>query len=368
MTHPALHTRACDLFGVRHPIVQTGMGWVSDASLTAATAQAGGLGLLSAILLSYDEMKSSVEQIQAVTDQPFGVNLRADQPDITRRIDLLIQTGVRIVSFAMAPRPEVIARCKEGGLVVIPSVGARRHAEKVASWGADAVVVQGAEGGGHTGPVPTSLLLPEIRDAVDIPVIAAGGYFDGRGLVSALAYGADGIAMGTRFMLTTESPVADSVKTVYLSKSVTDTVVTTEIDGVPQRVLDHGMVAALQRTNPVTRLLRAGHNAVEFQRMSGTPWSDMIREGLAMRRNRHVPWRQVIMAANAPLLYRTALLEGRADVGVMATGQVVGLIDDVPSVADLIERIIAEADQVLARLTRGALVEALEGDTRRRVP
>lgn len=356
MSHPALQTRVCSLFGVRHPIVQTGMGWVSDARLTAATANAGGLGILSAVLLSYDEMKTAIEDIQTATDQPFGVNIRADQPDVTRRIDLLIAAGVRVVSFAMAPRRELIARCKDGGLVVMPSIGARRHAEKVAEWGADAVVVQGGEGGGHTGAVPTSLLLPQVRDAVDLPVVAAGGYFDGRGLVAALAYGADGIAMGTRFMLTAESPVADAVKQVYLSKSVTDTIVTTEVDGYPQRVLDHGRVADLQRTNPVSRLWRAARSAVEFQKMSGTPWGDLVQEGLAMRRN-GLAWRQVAMAANAPLLYRAALLEGRADIGVMATGQVVGLIEDLPTVADLVERIIVQAEQVLTRLTEGGPAE-----------
>ncbi len=221
--------------------------------------------------------------------------------------------------------------------MVVPSIGARRHAEKVAEWGVDAVVVQGGEGGGHTGAVPTSLLLPQVVDAVDIPVIAAGGYFDGRGLVSALAYGADGIAMGTRFMLTSDSPVAQAVKDVYLSKSVNDTVVTLEIDGVPQRVLRAGTIDQLESTRGPQRVLRAMRNAVAFQRLSGTPWKDMIREGLEMKKSHELGWRQVVMAANAPMLYRSALVDGNADIGVMATGQVVGLIDDVPSCAELID-------------------------------
>src|SRR5204862_3863905 len=124
-----------------------------------------------------------------------------------------------------------------GGVVVIPSIGAKRHAEKVAEWGVDAVLVQGGEGGGHTGSVPTTLLLPQVVDAVDIPVIAAGGFFDGRGLVAALAYGAAGIAMGTRFLLTSDSPVPAAIKQIYLAKGVTDTVVTTQVDGHPHRVL-----------------------------------------------------------------------------------------------------------------------------------
>jgi NAD(P)H-dependent flavin oxidoreductase YrpB (nitropropane dioxygenase family) len=332
---------------VEHPVVQTGMGYVSDASLTAATANAGGLGILSAGLLSYTELAEAIEAVRSRTGKPFGVNLRADQPDVTDRIDLLARTGVRVASFALAPKQELIARCKDAGLVVVPSIGARRHAEKIAAWGADAVIVQGGEGGGHTGAVPTSLLLPQVVDAVDIPVIGAGGYFDGRGLVSALAYGADGIAMGTRFLLTSDSPVAHAVKEHYLGKSVTDTVLTREIDGVPQRVIRSGPVAALEKSSAAGRLLRAARNARDFQRLSGTPWPDVIREGLAMKKHQDLSWSQVIMAANAPMLYRTALLDGNPDAGVMATGQVVGMIEDLPSCQELLTRITTQATEIL---------------------
>ncbi len=346
----ALHTRACDLFGVRYPIVQTGMGHVSDARLTTATAEAGGLGILSAGLLSYDELAAAIDTVQAGTDRPFGVNVRADQPDVDKRLDLLISRGVQVASFALAPRQELIAKCKDAGLVVVSSIGARRHAEKVAAWGVDAVIVQGGEGGGHTGGVPTSLLLPQVVDAVDIPVIGAGGFFDGRGLVAALAYGAAGIAMGTRFMLTSDSPVAQQVKEFYLGKTVTDTVLTNEVDGLPQRVLRAGTVDRLERSSAPVRLLRAVRNAVAFRGQSGISWRDLVREGLAMRKSRDLSWSQVVMAANAPMLYRAALVEGRTDVGVMATGQVVGLIDDLPSCAELVERIVAQAEDVLRGL------------------
>lgn len=346
----ALRTRVCELFGVRYPIVQTGMGYVSDAGLTAATAQAGGLGILSAVLLSYEELAEAIATVQERTDRPFGVNVRADQPDIDQRVELLIRSGVKVVSFAMAPRPEVIARCKEGGLVVVCSVGARRHAEKVAAWGADAVIAQGGEGGGHTGGVPTSLLLPQVVDAVDIPVIGAGGFFDGRGLVAALAYGAEGIAMGTRFLLTTDSPVAPEVKRLYLSKTVDDTILTRQIDGFPQRVLRAGTADRLERATAAGRLARSVRNALALRGVTGLRFRDMVREGLAMRRRHGHSWSQVLMAANAPMLYRAALREGRTDVGVMATGQVVGLIDDLPSCQELIDRIMAEAAAIVRRL------------------
>lgn len=345
-----MRTALTELVGIDHPIVQTGMGYVSDARLTAATANAGGLGIVAGGTMSTRELAEAVAATKALTDKPFGVNLRADRPDAREQVELLIREGVGVASFALAPKPELIARCKEGGLVVIPSIGAVRHAEKVAGWGADAVVVQGAEGGGHTGPVPTSVLLPQVCAAVEIPVIAAGGFCDGRGLVAALAYGAAGIAMGTRFLLTQESPVADAVKQAYLQRAVTDTVVTREVDGVPNRVLRTEVVERIEATKPWQRVTRAARNAVAFQRLSGTSWPNLVREAVATKRSRELSWSQVVMSANAPMLYRAGLHDGRTDVGVLASGQVVGRIDDLPTCAELIERVVAEAEGTVTGL------------------
>ena len=348
--HPALRTRACELFGVRYPVVQTGMGWVSGARLTSATANAGGLGILASATMSYDELAAAIRETKSRTTEPFGVNLRADAPDAAQRIDLLAREGVRVASFALAPKQELIARCKDAGLVVVPSIGARRHAEKVAAWGADAVIVQGGEGGGHTGQVPTTVLLPQVVDAVDIPVIAAGGFFDGRGLVAALAYGAAGIAMGTRFLLTSDSAVSDEVKQVYLGKDVNGTVVSRQVDGMPHRVLRTELVEALESGNRPAALVRSLKAALAYQRMSGTPVGDMVREGLAMKRSGDMTWTQVVMAANTPMLLKAAMVDGRPDLGVMASGQVVGVLDDLPTCAELLDRIIREAGETLSRL------------------
>ena len=345
-----MKTRATELFGVQHPIVQTGMGWVSGARLTAATANAGGLGILAAAVMSFEELEQAIRDTKARTDKPFGVNLRADSPDVVRCIDLMAREGVKVASFALAPKQDLIKRCKDAGMVVMPSIGAKRHAEKVAGWGVDAVIVQGGEGGGHTGQVPTTVLLPQVVDAVDIPVIAAGGFFDGRGLVAALAYGAEGIAMGTRFLLTSDSAVGDAVKQVYLSKGVTDTVVTNEVDGVPHRVLRTEFVDELLKSRAVGRTTRAVRNAIAFQRLSGTPWRDVVREGLAMRKSAELSLSQLVMAANTPMLLKAAMVDGRPDLGVMAGGQVVGLIEDLPSCQELVERIMTEAESTLKRL------------------
>src|SRR5215472_5261312 len=219
-----IKTALTDLVGIKYPIVQAAMGYVAGARLTAATSAAGGLGIIASATMSTTELLSAIKAVKARTPASFGVNLRADAADAGERVDMIIAERVPVASFALAPKPDLIAQLRDAGVITIASVGARRHAEKVAAWGVDAVIATGGEGGGHTGSVPTSLLIPQVADAVDIPVIAAGGFFDGRGLVAALAYGADGIAMGTRFLLTQESTVGQEVKEVYLRAGVDGTV------------------------------------------------------------------------------------------------------------------------------------------------
>ncbi|HMC43557.1 MAG TPA: nitronate monooxygenase [Acidimicrobiales bacterium] len=350
----ALHTRACERFGIRYPIVQTGMGWVSGPRLTAATSEAGGLGILAAVTMTFTQLQDAAREVKERTSAPFGVNLRADQPDLAERIDLVVRERVPLVSFAGAPTRDAIARLHDGGVLCMPTVGARRHAEKMAEWGVDAVIAQGGEGGGHTGVVPTSLLLPQVVDAVGgaIPVLGAGGFHDGRGLVAALAWGADGVAMGTRFLLTQESRVPEEVKRLYLQASVTDTVVTRAIDGAPQRVIRTPVVDRLESASPVTRLPRALRSALQFRRLTGTSLRDLVREGLSMRRNQDLSWSQLVMAANAPMLTRATLVDGRPEVGILPAGQGVGVMEELPTVASLMARIMEEAEATLARLCR----------------
>ena len=336
--HPALHTPFCELVGVRYPIVQTGMGWVAGPRLVAATAEAGGLGILASATMTFPELVSAVGEVRARTDRPFGVNMRTDVSDVGDRVALMIDQGVRVASFAQAPQPELVTRCREAGLVVMPTIGARRHAEKVAGWGVDAVIAQGGEGGGHTGTVPTSLLTPAVVDAVGgtVEVIAAGGFFDGRGLVAALAYGASGIAMGTRFLLTRESRVPDEVKQIYLGTPVTGTVVSTAVDGAPQRVIRTAMVDRLERSSWLRNVPRALANAHAFRRETDTTLPALLKEGRALKQGNELSWPQVVMAANAPMMTKAALVDGRTDVGVLPTGQVVGEITELPTVAELI--------------------------------
>jgi NAD(P)H-dependent flavin oxidoreductase YrpB (nitropropane dioxygenase family) len=325
------------------------MGWVSGANLTAATSAAGGFGILAAVTMSPDQLRDAVRGVKERTDAPFGVNFRADQPDLAERVAFVVGEGVRLVSFAGAPTKDAVARCHDAGVVVMPTVGARRHAEKVLEMGVDAVIAQGGEGGGHTGTVPTSLLLPQVVDAVgaSIPVLGAGGFFDGRGLVAALAYGADGIAMGTRFLLTQESHVPDLVKDRYTAATVFDTVVTTALDGAPQRVIRTDVVDRLERSPRLLRFPRAALAALRFRKETGTSLRDLLREGAAMRRHQDLTLSQLAMAANAPMLIKATMVDGKPEVGILPTGQVTGVIDELPTVAELLERITAEATATL---------------------
>lgn len=348
----SLHTPICDLFGVRYPIVQTGMGWVAGARLVAATSAAGGLGILAAATMTYDQLEQQIGEVKERTDQPFGVNLRADQEDIEKRVQLLIREQVKVASFARAPGPEAIARLKDAGIVTMPTIGARRHAQKVAQWGVDALIAQGGEGGGHTGDVPTSLLLPDVTRAVDIPVLGAGGFMDGRGLVAALAFGAQGIAMGTRFLLTQESTVPDEVKAKYLQTKLNQTVVTRAVDGYPQRVVKTELIDKLENSSFVGKLWSAVNHALALKDVTGATLSGMLREGRAMKQHGDLTWPQVAMAANAPMLTRATLVDGRIDSGVLPTGQVVGRIEELPTVAQVVEEIVTEAEDTLARLAK----------------
>jgi NAD(P)H-dependent flavin oxidoreductase YrpB (nitropropane dioxygenase family) len=346
-----IHTPLTELLGIRYPVVASAMGYVSGPRLVTAVSNAGGLGILASATMSLGELRVAIKETAAGTNGPFGVNIRADAPDAGERVSAVIGAGVPIVSFALAPRPELIAALKDAGVVTIASVGARRHAEKVAAWGIDAVIATGGEGGGHTGAVPTSLLIPQVVDAVDIPVIAAGGFFDGRGLVAALGYGAAGIAMGTRFLLTSDSLVADAVKRVYLAAGLDGTVVTRRVDGVPHRVLRTPLVDRLERGGRAGTLLRSVRNALRFRDISGLSPAELWREGLAMRRGSGLSWAQVLMAANTPMLLRAAMVDGRPDLGLMSSGQVAGLIEDLPSCAELIARVMSDAEARLDLLT-----------------
>ena len=354
MIEQLIKTPLTELTGVKHPVVQTGMGWVSGPRLVSGTANAGGLGILASATMTFEELEQAILDVKSRTTEPFGVNLRADAADAPDRCDLLIKHGVKVASFALAPKQELIKKLKDHGIVVMPSIGAAKHAVKVASWGADAVMIQGGEGGGHTGPVPTTLLLPTVLDALrgvgsDIPVVAAGGFFDGRGLAAALSYGAAGVGMGTRFLLTQDSAVPDAVKQLYLDTDLNGTVVTAKVDGMPHRMLRTDLVESLEETSSLKRLGPTARRTLEFKKDSGMSWAALLKDGRAMKKAQGRTLGQMALAANTPTMLKSGLVEGDTNAGVLASGQVAGVIDDLPTCEELIDRIVLRAVDELRR-------------------
>jgi NAD(P)H-dependent flavin oxidoreductase YrpB (nitropropane dioxygenase family) len=354
MIEQRICTALTELTGVRHPVVQTGMGWVSGPRLVSGTANAGGLGILASATMTFHELEKAIVEVKERTTAPFGVNMRADAGDAADRCQLLIDHEVKVASFALAPKPELIAKLKEHDIVVMPSIGAAKHAKKVASWGADAVMVQGGEGGGHTGPVPTTLLLPSVLDGLaeagyDIPVVAAGGFFDGRGLAAALSYGAAGIGMGTRFLLTQDSAVPQAVKERYLEYGLDGTVVTAKADGMPHRMLRTEFVDELEESSRLKRLGPTVRRTRAFKKESELSWWRLAKDGREMRKQQGRTLGQMALAANTPMMLKAGLVEGDTDAGVLASGQVVGMIDDLPTCEELIDRIVVQAAAELQR-------------------
>ncbi len=348
-----LETRLTELLGCRYPIVQTAMGWVADPQLVAATGNAGGFGFLAGATIPPEEIERDILKVRELTAAPFGVNFHMYQPNAAAIVDLVIQHGVRAVSYSRSPGPEFIRKLKDAGVVCMPTVGLPKHAIKAVELGADVVTVQGGEGGGHTGAIPTTVLLPQVIEAVgnQVPVVAAGGFKDGRGLVAALSYGADGIAMGTRFLLTSDSPVPEDTLRAYLECRDPGAIIrSTAMDGLPQRMIMNQVLTELERAGPLKKLWLAVRNGLAFRRHTGASLPGLMKAALQMQRDDGLTPAQAIMSANAPMIIQRAMVEGKPAEGVLPSGQVAGVIDELLSCQELIDSIVADAEARLRSL------------------
>ncbi|MGQ7958055.1 NAD(P)H-dependent flavin oxidoreductase [Pseudomonas sp. SP16.1] len=349
----SLDTRLTELLGCRYPIVQTAMGWVADPRLVAATGNAGGFGFLAGATIEPQQMEAAILETKRLSDKPFGVNFHMYQSNAGEIVELVLRHGVRAVSYSRSPGNAMVARLKDAGVVCMPTVGALKHALKAVEMGADLVTVQGGEGGGHTGSVPTSMLLGQVLDAVEVPVVAAGGFKDGRGLAAALAMGAAGIAMGTRFLMSAESPVPAATLQRYLAvRDPAAIIVSRAIDGMPQRMIRNELLDRLEQSGQLGRLLLALRSALAYRRHSGASLVQLLSSALKMRSGDGLTAAQTLMAANAPMVIQKAMVEGRPAEGVLPAGQVAASIDSLPSCAELIESIAQQAEHCLAALCR----------------
>lgn len=323
-----MKTRITELFGIEHPIVQGGMHFVGLADLASAVSNAGGLGMITALTLRTPELLAEeIAKCRAMTDRPFGVNLTflpsVNTPNYAGYVRAIIDGGVRIVETAGNNPKDWMPMLQEAGVRVIHKCTSIRHALKAEAIGCDAVSVDGFECGGHPGEddVPNMILLPRAAEELKIPFIASGGMADGRSLVAALALGADGMNMGTRFVATKEAPVHDNVKQAIVNASELDTRLVMRPLRNTERVLN----------NPaVERII-----AKEKEKGSAITFQDI--------------------AAEVAGVYPTIMRNGETDIGAWSCGMVAGLIRDVPSVEELISRIMREAETIIAQRLAGLL-------------
>jgi len=308
-----LKTRITELLGIEHPIIQGAMSWVSFPPLVAAVSNAGGLGILGAAFMDPPELRKNIRAIKKRTDKPFGVNFLTNHPDLEEILDVIVDEKVRVASYVKRTAHKIIERTRPNGIINLPTVGALKHAVKAEQEGADGVIVQGTEAGGHTGFVTTSILTHLAASRLRIPVVAAGGIADARGMVSAFSLGAEAVSMGSRFILTREAPVPAHVKEHILERSEEETIVTDNLTGVRCRVIRN-------------------------------KFSDSLVE---MADNGDDPWK--IMKAGVGKM-RKAYVEGDIEWGSLMFGQVCGLINEIPTCRELIDSIVEESKTVLKSL------------------
>lgn len=356
----ALQTLLTERLGCRLPVIQTAMGWIATPGLVIASSEAGAFGFLAGAVMQPAELETAIFAVKKGTKQPFGVNFHMFQPGAAEIVEIILnhRDRVRAVSFGRGPDAKMIGRFKDAGILCIPTVGAVKHAQKMVQLGVDMVTVQGGEGGGHTGSVASTILLPQVLDSVKVPVIAAGGFGDGRGLAAALAYGAVGIAMGTRFLMTRESPIPELTKARYVRAGTDDIFVSTKVDGLPQRMIKNALLDRIERSSGIGIWRRAIESGLQMKRQTGASFGELFKAAKGMTSHGELTLPQAMMAASAPMLIQKAVVEGDPDHGLMATGLVAGRLDDLPSCADLVASIETEAHARLAALSSPSQTEA----------
>jgi enoyl-[acyl-carrier protein] reductase II len=339
-------TRFTEEFGVRHPIVLSGMSWISTPEMVASVAAAGGLGILATGVLTAEQTRDAIHRTrELVGDLAYAGNATLYFPGAERNAKILIEEQVPVVNFSLGKGDWICEAVHAYGGKVIATVTTHKHALAAQRDGADALIVTGHEAAAHGGAVTSLALVPSIVDAVTIPVIACGGFADGRGLAAALALGADGVAMGTRFMNTVESPVHGSMKELSTTSSVYETVVSDKVDGMPMRGADKPGIDRVRRQN--RNPYHALKNSREIARMTGFPWAK-----LAMGILLSGPKTSALMSkmANGFTAFKLGTQDGDLNRGVLPLGQITGIIDDTPTVAELVERTVAEAEEVIRNL------------------
>lgn len=338
---PSLKTRITDLLGIKYPIIQAGMNFVSYVSLAAAVSNAGGLGILTAIDQTPDELRTNIRRLRELTTNPFGVNLVPYIPRYKILCQVVFEEKVPVFSHGLGNPFKRLDMKKPPDMVFMPTAGSVEQAVAMEREGADAVIVHGMEGGGHVGSIASSVLVPKASEALRIPVVAAGGFCDGKSLVAALAWGAEGIAMGSRFIATHECPVHPDVKMAFLKAKEAEAIVSSRYDGFRLRGIP-------------------GEKVRHYKGWWSRPW-EVLPGLLGMKKGFKTSFWELIKAAgdlkayHAPVIQvavgsamaRNSLSGGDLKRGFLPSGQVVGRIHDIPTCKELIERIVREAEEII---------------------
>ena len=304
------------MLGIKYPCIQGGMANIATGEFAAAVSNAGGLGLIGAGGMNTEMLRDQIRRCKALTDKPFGVNLMLMNPDAPEMAKMIVEEGVKIVTTGAGSPSSYMPMWKENGMIVMPVVSSSLLAKKMESMGADAVIAEGTESGGHVGEMTTMALVPQIVDAVSIPVIAAGGIADGRQLAAAFCLGAIGVQLGTCLLAAEECPIHPAYKEAVLKAKDNDTIVTGRIAGTPVRILKNAMAREYVKQE------RAGADKMELEKFTlGS--------------------------------LRRAVFEGDVKTGSLMAGQVVGQIKEIRSLREIFESMCRECEQVIGTLKAG---------------
>lgn len=305
-----MRTRVCDLFNIEYPIIQGGMAWVSEHNLAAAVSNAGGLGIIAAANAPVEVVRNEIRKVKELTDKNFGVNIMLLSPYAPEITDLVIEEKVPVVATGAGNPEKYIPKWKEAGIKVVPVVASVALAKRMEKYGADAVVAEGCESGGHIGDITTMALIPQVVDAVNIPVIAAGGIGDGRGLAAVFMLGAEGAQIGTRFVVANESIVHDKYKKCIIAAKDIDSAVTGRTHGHPVRSI---------RNNMTRNYLKLEKEGMGFEEL------ELLTLGSL----------------------KNAVLDGDTVNGSLMAGQIAGLISKEQSCKEIVNEMINEAKRLL---------------------
>ena len=340
-----MKTRLTEMVGIKYPIVLSGMSWISTPKMVAAVSNAGGLGILATGPLNAAQTREAIREIRKLTDKPFGANASLMFPGAAENAKILLQEKVPVINFALGKGDWIVKEAHKYGGKVFATVVNVKHAKRAQDFGTDAVIATGQEAAAHGEDVTSLVLIPHLAENLKIPVIAAGGFADGRGIAAALALGAEGVAMGTRLMTTKESPLHENFKKLTMEKDVYDTLFSKRFDGILCRVM---------KTDAAKKAMKNGlswpaafFNSQDIAKQIGVPYFKLFLGVLA---SGYKNAKQLAFMANAFKAIKDATEDGDSKKGVLPVGQVQGLIHDQPTVAELFERIMKEAKAAQAKV------------------